>query len=184
VRKVEISEIGSDYTTELVSDGAGNWTDGSATAQPHLANAIDVDISITPFINTLPVRRLDLRNGQSQEILVVYIQLPNITIATDRQRYTCLEAGRRYRYESVDSDFIREIEFDAHGLVTDYPGLFRREPIEESTKPVIKPLLIPAGQLYFPDLLIDRFLRSRSSLSAARRRMELVTVNVHCKPQQ
>jgi hypothetical protein len=126
VRKIEISEIGSDHTTELVSDGVGNWVGGSAMAQPHLANAIDADISITPFTNTLPVRRLDLRNGQSQEILVVYIQLPNITITTDRQRYTCLEAGRRYRYESVDSDFTREIEFDAHGLVRDYPGLFRR----------------------------------------------------------
>lgn len=126
VRKIEISEIGSDLTTELVSDGAGNWVDGFGTPQPHLANAIDADISITPFTNTLPIRRLDLRNGQSQEILVVYIQLPNITVTTDRQRYTCLEVGRRYRYESIDSDFTREIEFDAHGLVIDYPGLFRR----------------------------------------------------------
>jgi uncharacterized protein len=126
VRKIEISEIGSDLTTEFVSDGDGNWVDGSGAAQPHLANAIDVDISITPFTNTLPVRRLGLRNGESQEILVVYIQLPNIRVTTDRQRYTCLEVGRRYRYESVDSDFTREIEFDADGLVTDYPGLFRR----------------------------------------------------------
>lgn len=126
VKNVEISEVGADLITELVSDGVGTWLDGSGVAQPQLANAIDIDISVTPFTNTLPIRRLNLQNGQSREILVVYIQLPNITLTADRQRYTCLEAGRRYRYESIDSDFIREIEFDAHGLVTDYPGLFRR----------------------------------------------------------
>jgi hypothetical protein len=52
--------------------------------------------------------------------------LPIASITTDRQRYTCLEAGRRYRYESVDTDFTRDIEIDDHGLVVTYPGLFRR----------------------------------------------------------
>ncbi len=126
VRKVEISEIGCDLTAELVSDGVGNWVDGAGAPQLQLRNAIDVDISITPFTNTLPIRRLNLQTGQSQEILAVYIQLPGITITTDRQRYTCLEAGRRYQYESVDSDFTREIEVDSQGLVVTYPGLFRR----------------------------------------------------------
>ena len=126
VNKVEIAEIGSDLTAELASDGVGNWVDGSGAAQPQLGNAIDIDLSITPFTNTLTIRRLNLQRGQSQEILAVYIQLPSLGITTDRQRYTCLEAGRRYRYESVDSDFTREIEVDAHGLVVTYPGLFRR----------------------------------------------------------
>jgi uncharacterized protein len=89
-------------------------------------NAIDIDISITPFTNTLPIRRLNLQSGQSQEILAVYIHLPDMAITTDRQRYTCIEAGQRYLYESVDSGFTREIEVDAHGLVTSYPSLFRR----------------------------------------------------------
>lgn len=126
VRKVAIHEIGSELAAELASDGAGNWVDSSGAAQPQLAGAVDVDLSITPFTNTLPIRRLKLDKGQAQEILAVYIQLPDISITTDRQRYTCLEAGRRYRYESVDSDFTRDIEVDAHGLVVNYPGLFRR----------------------------------------------------------
>ncbi|HEX4209855.1 MAG TPA: putative glycolipid-binding domain-containing protein [Candidatus Binataceae bacterium] len=126
VKRVEINQIGSDLTTELTSDGAGKWLDGSGSAQPQLENAIDIDLSITPFTNTLPIRRLKLQEGESQEILAVYVQLPDVTITTDRQRYTCLEAGRRYRYESVDSDFTREIEVDVHGLVVNYPGLFRR----------------------------------------------------------
>ena len=59
---------------------------------------------------------------------MVYISLPEFTVTTDPQRYTCLEPGRRYRYESLDSDFVREIEVDAQGLVVTYPGLFRRVP--------------------------------------------------------
>jgi hypothetical protein len=126
VRKVAIALIGSDRPIELASDGVGNWVDGSATAMPQLDGAIDIDISITPFTNTLPIRRLSLRTGETAEILAVYIQLPSLAITTDRQRYTCLETGRRYRYESVDSDFTRDIDIDEHGLVVTYPGLFRR----------------------------------------------------------
>lgn len=125
VRKAEISGIGEDSSTELSGDGAGNWVDGSGAPQPQLRGAIDIDISVTPFTNTLPIRRLGLRPGQSEEILVVYIQLPDLTITTDRQRYTRLD-DRRYRYESVDTDFTRDIEVDDHGLVVTYPGLFRR----------------------------------------------------------
>jgi hypothetical protein len=126
VNKVEIAEIGSDLTTQLASDGIGSWVDRSGAAMPQLGGAVDIDISITPFTNTLPIRRLNLRTGQSEEILTVYIRVPGLSITTDRQRYTCLETGRRYRYESLDSDFTREIEIDVNGLVVIYPGLFRR----------------------------------------------------------
>ena len=75
----------------------------------------------------MPIRRLALSHGKSAEILVVYILLPDLTTTTDRQRYTRLDAeGRRYRYDSLDSDFTRDIDVDEHGLVVLYPGLFRR----------------------------------------------------------
>jgi uncharacterized protein len=126
VRRAEIAQIGGGDALELASDGAGNWVDRSGTPMPQLTGAIDIDISITPFTNTLPIRRLHLQPGQSTDILAVYIQLPGLTVTTDRQRYTCLEPDRRYRYESLDSDFTREIEVDDNGLVVTYPGLFRR----------------------------------------------------------
>jgi uncharacterized protein len=126
VSKVEIAEIGNDSIIKLESDGLGNWADGSKMAMPEIGGAIDIDISITPFTNTLPIRRLNLQKGQSEELLVVYFQLPGLAVTTDRQRYTCLESRRRYLYESVESDFAREIEVDDAGLVVTYPGLFRR----------------------------------------------------------
>lgn len=125
VRRASISRIGDDKPIELTADGAGSWRDGNGIALPQLAGAIDIDISVTPFTNTLPLRRLRLGQGQSSEILVVYVPVPSLAMTTDRQRYTRL-GKHRYRYESVDSDFTRDIEVDDSGLVTVYPGLFRR----------------------------------------------------------
>lgn len=125
-RRLDLRLIGSDRRIDLTSDGAGNWADGSALPLTALRGATDIDLSATPFTNTLPIRRLALHAGQSAEILAARVQVPELTIAADRQRYVCLEPGRRYRYEAVDGDFAREIEVDDHGLVLTYPDLFRR----------------------------------------------------------
>jgi hypothetical protein len=83
-------------------------------------------LSITPFTNTLPIRRLDVAEGQRADIRAVYFRLPELSVTIDRQRYTCLKRGHQYRYESLDSDFSRDIDIDPDGLVVTYPGLFRR----------------------------------------------------------
>jgi hypothetical protein len=126
VRSAEIALVGSDRKIEIAGDGNGNWSDASGKRIAKLGGAIDIDLSATPFTNTLPIRRLKLRAGQSADIVTVYILAPALTLTTDPQRYTCLEARRRYRYESIDSDFTREIEVDRRGMVVVYPGLFRR----------------------------------------------------------
>ena len=126
VRSAEIEIVGENRKIEIAGDGTGNWSGASGKPIPKLKGAIDIDLSATPFTNTLPIRRLKLKPGQSAEITTVYILVPALTLATDPQRYTCIEARKRYRYESLDSDFMREIEVDRHGLVVNYPGLFRR----------------------------------------------------------
>jgi uncharacterized protein len=125
-RRVEAGLVGDHAPIVLEGDGAGHWRDGRGAARPDLDGAIDVDLPITPFTNTLPIRRLDLRAGESADLAVVYIVPAGRTVTRDPQRYVCLEPQRRYRYESLDSDFVREIEVDADGLVVSYPGLFRR----------------------------------------------------------
>ena len=121
-----IEIIGEQRKVELLSDGRGKWTDASGNVLPDLDGAIDVDISATPFTNTLPIRRLRLARGHSAEIRAAYVRVPDLDIVRDPQRYTCLEPLHRYRYESLDSDFVREIEVDTDGLVVTYPGLFKR----------------------------------------------------------
>jgi hypothetical protein len=125
-RSVEVSLIPHGRSVALSSDGAGAWRDHEGKPLPSLNGAIDVDITATPFTNTLPIRRLGLKAGQSADIMVAYIDIPSLTVTADPQRYTCLEPMRRYRFESQGRDFVREIEVDERGLVVLYPGLFRR----------------------------------------------------------
>ena len=114
-------------TTSLVlfADGRGHWTEGDGRVLDRLSGAIDVDITATPFTNTLPIWRLGLAVGESADIVTAYIAVPELTITADPQRYTRLDE-RSYRFESRDSDFQRDITVDDAGFVVDYPGLFRR----------------------------------------------------------
>lgn len=111
------------------TDGQGHWTDVNGNQLPALDGCIDVDISVTPFTNTLPIRRLALQAGQSAELLVAYIAVPEMTVQPMLQRYTCLESrddGGLYRYESVESGYVAELPVDAQGLVLDYPDGWKR----------------------------------------------------------
>lgn len=113
----------------LRADGEGRWTDPDARHLPDLDGCLDLDISVTPFTNTLPVRRLALRPGEAAEIEVAYVAVPELTLSRERQRYTCLAqtpASGRYRFESLDGSFTAELTVDAAGLVVDYPPLFKR----------------------------------------------------------
>jgi hypothetical protein len=114
---------------ELQADGEGCWKRRGGEPVPELEGCIDVDISATPFTNTLPIRRLALEPGESEELTVTYIRVPELLVGPERQRYGCLQAqadGGLYRFEALPSGFTAELPVDADGLVIDYPELFRR----------------------------------------------------------
>ncbi|MBI1259025.1 MAG: hypothetical protein GC204_16265 [Chloroflexi bacterium] len=119
-------------TLELTRDTEDTWfgwLNGIWKPLPELDGCIDVDISATPFTNTLPIRRIHWQVGQSEVFKMVYIQVPDLTVSVDPQRYTCLaqsDHGATFRYESLDSDFSADITVDSDGLVLNYPGLFER----------------------------------------------------------
>lgn len=94
---------------------------------------IDIDITATPFTNTLPIRRIDWEVGQSEDLKMLYITVPELTLSVSRQRYTCLEKsaeGGLFKFEVIEDDgstsFEALLPVDADGLVIDYPGLFKR----------------------------------------------------------
>lgn len=109
----------------LEGNGKGNWMSGGKNA-PHFDGCIDVDIPLTPFTNTLPVRRLGLQPGESAEIRVLYCDLLAGELRPVYQRYTCLSATK-YQYQNVPNDFEATIEVDEAGLVVNYPLLFVRK---------------------------------------------------------
>ncbi|WP_248910212.1 putative glycolipid-binding domain-containing protein [Halocatena marina] len=131
VRRVEVATLDRESASiSLRADTEGNWTNGNGGPMTILDGCTDVDISVTPFTNTLPIRRLELNQGESTEIETVYISVPDLHVETAIQKYTCLDPldqdSGRYRYESVTSGFTAELPVDADGLVTDYPDLFDR----------------------------------------------------------
>src|SRR5712664_99467 len=46
---------------------------------PHSANVCDIDLAVTPATNTLPIRRLNLEVGQSQEVTAAWLKFPDLT---------------------------------------------------------------------------------------------------------
>ena len=130
VREVRAAALDSERPVlELLADGEGHWKRGGGESVPELDGCIDVDISATPFTNTLPIRRLGLQPGKSTDVDVAYIRVPELLVGPERQRYGSLEArtdSGHYRFEALPSGFTAELPVDADGLVIDYPGLFRR----------------------------------------------------------
>jgi len=102
------------------------WSDANGEPQDSLRGCIDVDITATPFTNTLPIRRLQLARGERRVIRVVYVRVPELSVSVVEQAYTCIEPNHRYRYEGLDTGFTADITVDENGLVLDYPGLFKR----------------------------------------------------------
>lgn len=123
---VEINARHSDQIQRIKyeGDGNGNWkSDGKALTQ--FDGCIDVDIPLTPFTNTLPIRRLNLALNQTHEIQVVYLDLLAQKITPVRQQYTRI-SDLEYHYENIPNDFEANIQVDELGLVVNYPQLFVR----------------------------------------------------------
>ncbi|MFS4471190.1 putative glycolipid-binding domain-containing protein [Chryseobacterium sp. T20] len=92
---------------------------------PEFNNFKFIDISLTPFTNTLPINNLKLSENSSQKIDVIYIDVLNHHIRPVQQQYTRTSVNQ-YLYENIENDFKAEISIDETGLVTVYPKLFEK----------------------------------------------------------
>jgi uncharacterized protein len=129
VRYARVGSTGEPPKVELISDGEGNWEASDGRTLSYLQGCRYVDISATPFTNTLPIRRLGLEPGESADIFVAYFDGADLQPWPEPQRYACLEKDDRgglYRFLSLDGGFTADLRADPDGLVVDYPGLFRR----------------------------------------------------------
>lgn len=109
----------------LATDGTARWGEMNGAHREELDGCYDVDLPATPFTNTLPIRRLPLQVGDSAELSVVYIDVDTLEARPDRQRYTRVDT-HRWALEQLDTGFAQTFDVDEHGLVKDYPTLFRR----------------------------------------------------------
>ena len=110
------------------SNGQGTWVDKVGKPHPVFEGCIDVDITVTPFTNTLPISRMNMQVGETREFSMVYIQpTEKMSVVRAEQRYTCLsQTDQNAIYRFQQDDFQADITVDQHGLVVEYPELFTR----------------------------------------------------------
>jgi hypothetical protein len=122
--EIKSTLAGENQSFGFESDGKGNWiTNGKPAEQ--FNGCIDIDISLTPFTNTLPINRLNLSENERQKINILYIDILNRQIKPVQQHYTRL-SKYKYKYENVPNDFEAIITVDEFGLIVNYPELFER----------------------------------------------------------
>jgi len=112
-------------TLRLERVGAGWSVDGRRRAD--LEGADEPDLSVTPFCNTLPIRRVPTSAGASLTIDTAWIDGATLEVLRSRQRYERLGA-RRFRYVDLGAalGFEAVIETDDEGWVLRYESLFER----------------------------------------------------------
>lgn len=102
------------------------WYDGDGTHLPAFDGTEYIDLTLSPFTNTLPIRRLPFVADKRRKIDVIYIDLPNFSLRKVQQYYSKL-SNYTYRYQDVEvENFVANITVDDDLLVTDYQGLFKR----------------------------------------------------------
>jgi uncharacterized protein len=122
-RRVELELDGGATRRVLLADGAGRWRWQGGPELAEVAGSLDVDLTVTPATNTLPIRRLaTLGVGQAADLHMAWVQFPGLEVIPSAQRYQRL-APDRWRFST--GDFLAELLVDRDGLVLDYSGLFR-----------------------------------------------------------
>jgi hypothetical protein len=101
----------------------GSWT-ADDTPLPELEGALDCDVLASPIFNSMPVlRHAMVAGGESRDLVMAFVTVPDLAVTRSEQRYTPLGEGR-VNYAS--GDFSADIHFDADGLVTLYEGYIER----------------------------------------------------------
>ncbi|WP_186419642.1 putative glycolipid-binding domain-containing protein [Bosea sp. CS1GBMeth4] len=108
-----------------MSRRGGIWLDGERGHVHAFDACLDIDLSATPFTNTLPIRRCAWEPGQRRSFTMLFVPFDSFEPVVTEQVYTCL-APRLFRFETADGSFTAELPVDEDGLVLDYPTLFQR----------------------------------------------------------
>ncbi|MBX3529251.1 MAG: putative glycolipid-binding domain-containing protein [Rhizobiaceae bacterium] len=112
-------------SVRLERSRTGWKVDGSV--RPDLDGADEPDLSVTPFCNTLPIRRVPQAPGASLSLDTAYIDGAALTVVRSRQRYD-RQGPRRLRYVDLGTaeGFEADLMVDESGLVVSYQHLFER----------------------------------------------------------
>lgn len=125
VSSFKIHSLDNEKSIRMTSDNQGKWFDASGVHLAEFDGCFDIDITLTPFTNTLLIKRLSFETGEQKQFTVLYIELPEFNIKRVEQFYTKI-GERLYVYEGYPKDFRAELPLDEMGFVTNYPEIFQR----------------------------------------------------------
>jgi uncharacterized protein len=94
---------------------------------PNLDTCIDLDLSFTPATNLLPLRRLDLAEGQATDVPAAWLNVSAGTLTLLRQRYA-RRSEATYWYEAPTVHYGAMLTVNQFGFVVRYPGLWKAAP--------------------------------------------------------
>ncbi len=109
----------------VVLDSDGQWQ-LNGRACDDLIGCIDIDLKFSPSTNLLPIRRLSLEVGASEQVRAAWLRFPSFALEPLGQSYTRMD-HQLYRYESAGGRFVAEVRVDEAGLVIDYGDIWSRE---------------------------------------------------------
>lgn len=106
----------------LGTDGHGRWGEVNGAHRTDLDGATDIALACTPFVQTIPIRRLPLRVGHGAELSVLQVDVETLGVVPVPVRYERI-AERRWRHDI--NGVAVEFDIDDYGLPRDV-GAFRR----------------------------------------------------------
>ena len=87
--------VNQDQIWRKQSDGPSSY---SSTVIEFASGFYDIDLQITPATNSLPINRCGLNEGDSQQIQVLWIGFPGLTLEQQEHRYSKID-DRLYRFK-------------------------------------------------------------------------------------
>ncbi|MEU2033289.1 putative glycolipid-binding domain-containing protein [Nocardia amamiensis] len=111
------ASIARDEENYWLIDAGGNHVRST------FAGALDVDVVLSPFFNTLPIRRYDLQHAvEDVQVPVVYVRLPDLLV----QEATLIYSSAADGISVLSPVSSATVTVDADGFLLDYPGLAER----------------------------------------------------------
>jgi hypothetical protein len=107
----------------LGTDGHGRWGELNGAHRPELDGALDITIAGSPFVHSIPIRRVPLGIGDQVELLVLAIDAETLAVQRLSRKYVRL-AARRWRVGDRTSTI--EFDVDDYGIPTDIGDELRR----------------------------------------------------------
>lgn len=106
-------------------DEEGTWMveNGPHHQRSTFDGALDVDVVLSPFFNTLPIRRFGMNTGSEDvQVPVVYVNLLDLSVEAASITYSSGPDGIHVLSPVSSSS----VTVDEAGFILDYPGLAER----------------------------------------------------------